>query len=186
MALPGIIAGVATGIGALGSLFGSGSKTEIPPELRKIYKMLLERSQQGLSDQAVSQMLQRAKIGLGNEAGALSSLTQSRLTRAGAGTGVQQTALNRINAERLKGIGSATIDVGLADEQAKQQAMMALAQIAPMFGSEEFKSFYGSGFADLFGAGLNYFLNRPEKKKQAQQGTGIYDTPYGEPGERWG
>lgn len=182
MAILPILAGISTGIGALGSLFGSGSKTEIPPELREIWQMLMQQSKEGLSDRTVDMLLQRAKTGLGNEAGALGALTQQRLTRQGAGTGVQQTALNRINQGRLLGIGEATTSVGLADEEAKQQALRMLSQLAPMFGDPNFKSQYGQGFQQLFGSGLNYLLNRPGGNNQPAPTSGFLNTyDYGQP-----
>jgi hypothetical protein len=167
-------------LGGLGSLFSSGSYRDTP-ELRRIYELLMQQSQQGLSDRTVDLLLQRTKRGLGEEAGALGALTESRLTRQGAGTGVQQSALNRINQGRLRGIGEATTQVGLADEEAKQRALAQLAQLAPMFG--EYNVPYGEGFSQLFGSGLNYLLNRPRQNQgQPQQGraTGIYDyyNPY--------
>jgi hypothetical protein len=167
MALPAILAGIGTGIGALGSLFGTGSKTEIPPELREIYNLLMQQSQEGLSDRTVDMLLRRAKTGLGNEAGALGAMTEARLTRQGAGTGVKQSALSRINEQRLRGIGDVTTQVGLADEEAKQAALRQLAQLAPMFGDPNFKSQYGQGFADLLQGGLSYLLNQPGKQPAA-------------------
>lgn len=152
--------------GGLGSLFGSGSKREIPPELQEVWDLLMKQSQEGLSDRAVDLILQRTKRGLGAEAGALGSLTESRLTRAGAGTGVQQAALGRINKQRLLGIGEATTSVGLADEEAKQRALRQLAQLAPEFG--QYTTETGEGFSQLFGAGLGFLLNRP--------GTGTEET----------
>lgn len=178
-------------IGGIGSLFGSGEKQTVPPELREIYSLLMQQYRQGLSPLAESRMLQRVKTNLGEEAGALGSLTQARLTRAGAGTGVQQTALNRVNQQRLLGIGKAATDIGIMDEEVKLRALEQLRTLAPMFGSEEFKSQYGQGFQELFGAGLNYLLNRPRNNQQQATVTnrGIletYDTPYGDPYSRMG
>ncbi len=176
-------------IGGIGSLFGSGKKTEIPRELRDVYNMLLQRSQEGLSDRSVDLLLQRAKTGLGQEAGALGALTQSRLTRQGAGLGVQNAALNRINTERLRGIGEATIQTGLADEQAKERALAMLPQLASMFADPNLKSSYGGGFTDLFQSGLNLLLNRPGSKGggKGSGGSGFlsqygYDNFYDKPG----
>jgi len=162
MALPAVLAGVSAGIGAIGSLFGSGSKQEIPPELREVYNLLMQQYRQGLSDKTVAELTGRAKTQIGNEAGALGALTQSRLTRAGAGTGVQQAALNRINTGRLRGIGEAVTQINLEDERQKQIALQELSRLAPLFGSSEFNSQYGQGFSTLFGAGLNYLLNKPK------------------------
>jgi hypothetical protein len=169
MADPLTLLGIgSTVVGGLGSLFGSGSKTEIPPELQQVYDMVLKQAQEGLSDEAVNAMIMRAKTGLGQEAGALGALTESRLTRAGAGTGVQQAALNRINKQRLLGIGEATTSAMLADEEAKQRGLQQLGQLAPLFG--EFTTETGQGFADLFGSGLGFLLNRPQGIQQLGQG----------------
>jgi hypothetical protein len=91
----------------------------------------------------------------------LGALTEGRLTRAGAGTGVQEAALGRINKQRLRGIGEATTRLTEMDEAAKIQALNQLRSLAPVFGSPEFKSQYGQGFADLLQGGLSYILNRP-------------------------
>lgn len=174
-------------IGGLGSIFGSGTKTNIPPEVRKIYDMLLQRSQEGLSDEAVNLMLQRIKTNLGNEAGALGSLSQSRLARAGAGTGVQEAALSRINSQRLRGIGEGVSNVLLADEQEKARALQALTSLAPTFG--DFTVPTGQGFADLFGSGLAFLLNRPDQNKNKKQKfslEGLFDNPFDNPGTRIG
>lgn len=167
----------ATGVGLIGSLFGSGSEVEIPPELREVYQMLLTRSQEGLSNEAVDAMIRRAKTSLGEEAGALGALTESRLTRAGAGEGVKNTALQRINKERLGAIGEASISADLADEEAKQRALSQLSQLAPLFGSKEFKSTHGEGFANLLQGGLSYLLNKPGDQN-AGGGDARYTTPY--------
>jgi hypothetical protein len=104
----------ATILGGIGSIFGSGSKREIPPELQAVYDMVMKQAKEGLSDEAIDAILRRTKTGLGQEAGALSSLTESRLTRSGAGVGVKEAALRRIDKERLRGIGEATTDTLLA------------------------------------------------------------------------
>lgn len=148
-------------VGGLGSLFGSGTKTEIPPELREVYNLLMNRYQEGISPEAESAFLRRTKTNLGNEAGALGALTQGRLTRAGAGTGVQEAALERINKQRLAGIGEATTRLAEMDEATKVQALNQLRSLAPIFGSPEFKSQYGQGFSDLLQGGLSYLLNKP-------------------------
>jgi len=168
-----------TAIGALGSLFGSGSKQEIPPELREVYNLLMNQYREGLSDKTVAELTGRAKRQIGNEAGALGALTESRLTRAGAGTGVKQAALNRINTGRLRGIGEATTQINLADEEAKMRALEQLRTLAPIFGSPEFTKQYGEGFSQLFGAGLNFLLNKPggDKNNTSTQDIG-YTQPY--------
>jgi hypothetical protein len=159
--LPEALAIGSTIAGGIGSIFGSGTKTEIPPELREVYNLLLSRYREGISPEAESAFLRRTKASLGEEAGALGALTEGRLTRAGAGTGVQEAALGRINKQRLRGIGEATTRLTEMDEAAKIQALNQLRSLAPVFGSPEFKSQYGQGFADLLQGGLSYILNRP-------------------------
>jgi hypothetical protein len=170
----------ATILGGIGSIFGSGSKREIPPELQAVYDMVMKQAKEGLSDEAIDAILRRTKTGLGQEAGALSSLTESRLTRSGAGVGVKEAALRRIDKERLRGIGEATTDTLLADEEAKQRALAQLQQLAPLFG--DFTTETGQGFADLFGSGLGFLLNRPQQGNQPPQTRGFLDrNDFGEP-----
>lgn len=165
-----------TAIGALGSLFGTGSKQEIPEELRQVYDLLMTRYRQGISPEAENAYLTRAKTNLGNEAGALGALTESRLTRAGAGTGVREAALNRINTSRLRGIGEATTNLAAMDEAAKAEALNQLRTLAPIFGSPEFKSQYGDGFSQLLQGGLNYLINKPQENS-GNTGNVRYTTP---------
>ena len=149
--------------GGLGSIFGTGSKQEIPPELREIYNLLLQRSKEGLSTETENLILRQLKTQIGEEAGALGALTESRLTRGGAGMGVKQTALDRINTQRLRSVGEGVTKVGIMDEESKQNALRMLSYIVPEF--SKYRESYGEGFADLLQGGLSYLLNKPGKNK---------------------
>lgn len=162
--LPGIISGVATGIGALGTLFGSGQKRvetqPVPQQVLDIFEMLQSRATQGIgveTRKALGEMLNRR---IGNEFGALTALTRQRLGRQGASAGTMNAALSRVGAQRGEALGQGLLGIAGLDEQAKQSALSAMPTLAPFLRPGYETVNYGGGFADLFGQGL-YGLTRP-------------------------
>lgn len=168
-----IIGGASTVIGALGTLFG-GQKTDMPPELRKLFDMLELQAQQGLSPEEEFALQRRLDARLSSEAGALGAATESRLTRAGAGTGVIQSALAELNTSRLGVLGQGLTDITVLDEQAKRNAVSQIAGLTPaIMGSTRDTS---AGFQQLFGFGLNALLEPGRNRRQQDIIEQIYGT----------
>lgn len=153
-----------TVIGGLGSLFGSGTKSNVPPEFQQVFDLLMRQSQEGFGANTMQAMQQQLNSQIGNEFGALSALTEQRIARQGGGAGVQNAALNRLNSAQLNAKGTSMAQLSIANQQAKFGASGALAQLAPQFGN--FQQDTGAGFGQLFGAGLNLLLQQRQLGKQ--------------------
>jgi len=167
MSIPTAISAASMAIGALGSFFGGGQKTNLPPEIQKIMDLLERRATEGLSTEEENLLSQQLNRRLGSEFGALSSLTQSRLSRLGAGIGVQEAAISALNRQRLSAIGEGTTNIGLMDQQAKTSALSQLNSFAggvvPQFTRDT-----GQGFNQLFGFGLQGLLESQRRNRHQE------------------
>lgn len=186
------ITGIAIGstvVGALGSLFGSGTSSDIPPEFMEVFNLLKKQAQEGFGQGALQGMQQQLNQQLGNEFGALGALTEQRIARQGGGAGVQNAALSRLDSSRLNAKSTGMAQLSIANEQAKFGALGALGQLAPQFAN--FQQDRGQGYANLFGAGLN-MLMRGQGNKQAidpsvlMGARSAFYTPVGQFGNRPG
>ncbi len=143
---------IATGTGLLGTLFGGGTRTEIPRELQELLPVLRQRATEGFGADTQGLLSQNLNRRVGNEFGALGAITESRIARQGGGAAAQNVAANRLNTSRLGAIGEGVTNIGLANEQSKTEALRLLAGLTPQIGN--FQQQRGLGFAQLFGTGL--------------------------------
>lgn len=153
-----ILGGLSAASGLLGNLFGSGQETTLPPQLEHLFATLEQRSKEGIATDEENRLLQQLTQRLGNEFGALSSLTSQRLQQQGAGTGVQQAARDQLSKQRFNALGEGIGRISALDEAAKSGAlsqMSSLAGILPSFTTDT-----GAGFASLFGSGVDLLLSQ--------------------------
>ena len=134
---------VATGVGLLGSLFGTGGG-DINEE---VYNLMLQRAEQGMDPETLRRMRRRAVGAVGQEFSGLSAQAQSRLRRQNAPIAKQEQILDKLAVRRAGAKSDALTGIDALNEQVKSQAMGQLGQ----FGYEPA---YGQGFGDLLGAGL--------------------------------
>jgi len=161
-----ILGGASALSGALGSLFGGGQETELPPELKQLFKTFEAKSKEGISTEEEKRLLEQLTGRLGSEFGALSSLTSQQLQRQGAGIGVQQAARERLSGQRFGALGQGISNIASLDERAKENALSQLSSLAGLV--PQFTTETGGGFAGLFGAGLD-LLSIANTQKQTKE-----------------
>lgn len=164
MTIPEAIGVGSTLLGGLGTLFGGGQKTELPPQLQQIFRLLEKRAGEGLSDEEESLLTQRLKGNLSSEFGALSSMMRANLQRSGAGVGVQQAAASDLNSKRLNALGEGITNIGIMDQQARSSALSQLAGLSGQLG--QYTRQTGQGYQELLGFGINQLLEKSRHQRQ--------------------
>jgi len=160
-----------TGIGLLGSLFGSDP--EMTDEQRQTYEILLKRSK-GLDPKLLALMRARLANAVGNEYSGYRSSASSSLRRQNAPIAKQQEVMDKLYSRGAGAKTDALLGVDQLNENVKGQALGQLSGFAGRFPQQ---SGYGGGFSQLFGAGLqgllqdNYgsnteFLSKVDKHKR--------------------
>ena len=141
-----------TGIGFLGSLFGSESSEEMTGEQRATYDALLKRSK-GIDPKLLALMRARMKGAVGQEHAGLSASTASRLRRQGAPISIQEQHLDKLRQRRFGAQSDALLGVDQMNEGVKGQALGQLAGFTGRFAPNR-NDATGQGFSQLFGAGI--------------------------------
>ena len=142
-----------TGIGFLGSLFGSDESAS--PEQREIYKLLKKRGIYGLDPKLLELMRARMRGAIGNEYAGLSASTASRLRRQNAPMAIQRQIMDKMSTRRYGATSDALLGVEQLNEQVKGNALSQLSSLGQAFPNQQG---FGQGFAQLFGAGLQQLL----------------------------
>lgn len=171
----------ATAIGGLNTLFGSKDKAQaIHPEVQRMMKLFQMNYQnpRGINSVVMDQMKQKLKATLGNEAGALSALTASRINQQGGGAAAQNAAQSRLNSQRLNALGAGLTEIDVANENVKlgqsRNALSALTSIMPNLGFEQ----QGQGYANLFAMGLDGLLESGALQKMFTRNSTVSNNPY--------
>jgi hypothetical protein len=142
-----------TGIGLLGSLFGSESG--MTDEQRQTYEMLLKRSK-GLDPKLLALMRARLANAVGNEFSGYRSSTASSLRRQNAPIAKQQEIMEKLYSRGAGAKSDALLGVDQLNENIKSGALGQLSGFTSSFPQQ---SGYGQGFSQLFGAGLQGLLS---------------------------
>jgi len=159
-----LLPAIATGVGALGTLFGGGkpeeSKTtvELSPEQKKFLQFL--QSELGRDAFDVSGLLQTTKERFGSEASGMRQAALQRLTRAGVSPLQTEMTLSDINVPFLRQMGSTLAEIQFGEIQAEEgrrlDIMGKMGGVLGGTGTTTSKTYApsGLGFSQLFGAGL--------------------------------
>jgi hypothetical protein len=150
---PFILPGIATGIGALGTLFGGDNEAE----------RLLRQRARGIDPKILAALRMRARRAFGNQASALRTSAGQRLGRQGAPVAKQEEVLDKITTRGFGGLGETLTGIDFANEQIKQGA---LADLAGFLSERE----PGAGFAQLFGAGLQGLMSPLQQNTETTRG----------------
>ena len=151
--------------GALGSIFGSGQQTDLPPELQKLFSILEQRGEEGLSEEERRRLAAGLTARLGNEFGGLSALTNQQLQRSGAGVGVQQAAREKLSGQRFQAVGAGLSNIEGINQQVKSSALGQLTQLSGLLPA--FTSDPGAAYGELLGAGFD-LLSMSRQQKQSK------------------
>ena len=142
------ISAIATGVGALGSLFGSDA--EMTDEQRKTYEALLKRSK-GLDPKLLSLMRARMRGSVGNEFAGASANRMAQLRRQNAPNVIQRQEFEKLSTRRAGATSDALLGVDKLNENVKGQALGQMAGFTSRFPQTPAS---GGGFASMFGAGF--------------------------------
>jgi len=147
-----ILGGLSLVGGIGGALFGSDDKSD------EVYEMMKKRMA-GIDPEILRKMRQRATQTIGNEAAGLYSQTESRMQRADAPIAKQEEVLAELAKRRMGAKGEAMTGIDIANEQYKMGAGAQMGALLPSFQGR------GEGYGQMFGQGLNYFLQDQGRDK---------------------
>ena len=103
------IAAAATGLGALGALFGGDDETE----------RLFRQQLRGIDPKILAEMRMRARSAIGNQATAERVSTQQRLGRGDVPVAKQEEVLDKIRTRQFGAIGSTLSNIDMFNEERK-------------------------------------------------------------------
>jgi len=146
-------AAIMTVLSSIGSLFGEDDKAS--KQQRKVYDLLMERTK-GIDPELLQMLRARMRSGIGNEFAGLSASTTSRLRRQNAPMAIQRQIMDKLQTRRLGATTSGMLDIDEMNERVKSSAFSNLASLSQAFPMERG---FGSGFSQLFGAGLQHLLS---------------------------
>jgi len=142
------ISAVATGVGALGSLFGGDA--ELTDEQRATYESLLKRSK-GLDPKLLKLMRARLRGSVGQEFAGASANRMAQLRRQNAPNVIQRQEFEKLATRRAGATSDALLGVDQLNENVKGQALGQLSGFTSRFPQIPAS---GQGFASMFGAGF--------------------------------
>jgi len=146
------LSAIATGVGALGSLFGSDA--DLTDEQRKTYESLVNRSQ-GLDPKLLRLMRARMRGSVGQEFAGASANRMAQLRRQNAPNVIQRQEFEKLATRRAGATSDALLGVDQLNENVKGQALGQLAGFTSRFPQTPGS---GQGFAGLFGSGFQGLL----------------------------
>jgi len=163
-----VLGGIATGLGALGSLFGSDDSSKTTqfidmrnPELMEALEMAKRLAGTGIDATTLRRLRTSQQNILGNELSGQRSAAASRLQRQGVPTQVQEQILSDITQKGLLSRMSANAEMDMFNEQQKLRGLLAYLQGSKGLTQKittRGRGPTGQGFADLFSGGLNMLM----------------------------